>query len=176
MSLSISEKLEQGPMFDMPIIEHHFTPYMRDYDVIVDLIEPVPNKSHSYVEGRYRYRFNHCVIADVKTAIRDENWINSWDDIFLNFAAWEAADYPSGYVWDVRWQNAYPGLSYIRDSGVAQEWSERLNKPMHEVCIEADAHNIRLIFHDVTITKIAQGFPESPDLVFIENDAESDAV
>ncbi len=33
---TVREKLENGPMFDHAIVEHHFTPYLRDYDIIVD--------------------------------------------------------------------------------------------------------------------------------------------
>ena len=53
--------------------------------------------------------------------------------------------------------DAYPGLLYVAESAAAREWTERLNKPMHEVDIETNAHNIRLVFHDVEITWTSEG-------------------
>ncbi len=157
MSLSVQEKLEAGPMFDMAIVEHHFTSYMRDYDIFVDVIGPVPGSHKSEVIGRSRYRFTHCVLAEVTTATPDRNWVLSWSEAFISWQAYLDAGEPEGYVWGVEWQNAYPGLSYIADSSAAQEWAVRLQKPMHEVFIESDAHDIRLIFHDVDITWTSEG-------------------
>lgn len=168
MTQSVYDKLEQGPMFDMAIVEHHFTPYMRDYDIIVEVSAFVPNRSRAYIAGRYLYRFTHCVLSEVTTAVRDETWACSWDNVFLDYQAWEAANCPSGYVWGVCWIGAYPGLSYIDGSSAAHEWSERLGHPMHEVYIETNAHNIRLIFHDVEITKVAYGNAQMSELVLAE--------
>lgn len=152
-------------MFDMAVVEHHFTPYMRDYDIIVDVSAAVSDQKRSYVESRYRYRFTHCVLSEVTTAIQDETWADSWADIFFDDDAWEAADCPSGFVWGVCWMNAYPGLSYISDSPAARAWSERLGHSMHEILIETNVHNIRLIFHDVDITKVAHGNAQTGESV-----------
>ena len=46
-----------------------FTAYMRDYDVIIEVPAIRPDGSGSYIEGRYRYRFTHCVEAAVKTKV-----------------------------------------------------------------------------------------------------------
>jgi hypothetical protein len=42
---------------------------MRDYDVIIEVPAIRPDGSGSYIEGRYRYRFTHCVEAAVKTKV-----------------------------------------------------------------------------------------------------------
>jgi len=156
MMLSVREKLEQGPMFDMAIVGHGFTPYMRDYDVLVDVVGPEPSGSGSQVIGRCRYRFTHCVLAEVTTAVQDDVWRKSWQHTFIDYEDWLVSGEPDGYVWGVQWMNAYPGLTYLSDSAAAREWSERLASPMHEVFIETNAHNIRLIFHDVEITWLSQ--------------------
>ena len=157
MSQSVPEKLEAGPMFDMAIVEHHFTPYMRDYDIFVDVGGLNPESHKSEVIGRVRYRFTHCVLAEVTTAVADETWKRSWSEAFTDYQTWLDTGEPEGYVWGVNFTNAYPGLSYLADSVAAKYWAERLNKLMHEVFIETDAHNIRLIFHDVEITWTSEG-------------------
>ncbi len=43
MPQTIKEKLAAGPLFDSAIIEHHFTSYMRDYDLIIDVAAATPN-------------------------------------------------------------------------------------------------------------------------------------
>ena len=157
MSLTVEEKLEAGPMFDMGIVEHHFTGYMRDYDIFVDVVGPIPGSHKSQVIGRCRYRFTHCVFTEVKTTVRDDVWASSWEDVFIDFRSWTNVGQPEGYVWGVEYMDAYPGLLYVADSLMAREWANRLNKPMHEVDIETNAHNIRLIFHDVEITFTSEG-------------------
>ena len=48
--------------------------------------------------GRYRYRFTHCPECHVMTAVGDEAWRQSWDDVFTDYAAWEVAGNPLGLV------------------------------------------------------------------------------
>ncbi len=158
MSLSVQEKLEAGPMFDMAIVEHHFTDYMRDYDVFVDVYgASAPGSDRATLIGRSRYRFTHCVFAEVTTSLPSEVWVGAWTDAFTDYQTWVDSGEADGYAWAVNWQNAYPGLSYIADSLTAQDWANRLNKPMQEVYIETNAHNIRLVFHDVEITWTSEG-------------------
>lgn len=158
--MTVKEKLEAGEMFDNAIVEHHFTPYMRDYDIIVDVAAPAPNGKGSYIAARYRYRFTHCVMAHITTSLSAETWRDSWTDEYIDYENWEKAGSLSGYVWGVCWSCAYPGLTYIDNSSLAREWSERLGNPMHEVTIETNTHNFQLIFHDVIIQEIATYDPE----------------
>ena len=53
---------------------------------------------------------------------------------------------------------------YNEDSRQAREWTQRLGKPMHHISIETNGHNLQLIFHELHITKIAQGHPEHEGL------------
>lgn len=150
MSLSVQEKLEAGPMFDWEIMEHHFTSYFRDYDIFVDVIE-------AGMTNRSRYRFTHCVLAEVTTALLNALWTLSWTEApQLAFQDYLDAD-TGGYFWGTQGAVAYPGLEYIANSPAAQEWTERLQKPMHEVLIETTPQNIRLIFHDVDIVWTSEG-------------------
>ena len=151
-------------MFGNAIVEHHFTPYMRDYDIVVEVTAAVPDGSRSYVASRYLYRFTHCVMAHISSSLSEETWRDSWSDGFINFENWEKAGAPSGYVWGVCWSEAYPGLSYVENSEFAREWSKRLGKTMHEVTIESNSQNFTLIFHDVIIKEIAVGDPDTDQL------------
>jgi len=164
MTMTVQQKLENQPIFDSAITEHHFVPYLRDYDVIVEMPAALPNGKGSYIEGRYRYRFTHCVLAEVTTAVTTDTWRISWDDVFINYEVWQKAGEPVGYVWGVNYSEAYPGLKYLKGSALAKEWSNRIGMEMHEIRIETNGHNIRLVFHDVDILKIAQGDPESGEL------------
>ena len=146
MASGITEKLRAELFFDSAIVEHRFVPYLRDYDVLIDVPAARPNGRGSYIEGRYRYRFTHCPIAQVATAVRDEVWRVSWADLFTDYGAWERAGTPDGYVWGVCYSEAYPGLTYIADSRLAREWSARFGYPMHEVQIETNGHNLTIVF------------------------------
>lgn len=91
--------LEGWPLFDSAIVEHRFTPYMRDYDVIVETTAAAPDGSGSYPEGRYQFRFTHCVFAKITSTVVDVTWACSWGDQFTDYDAWEESGEPEGYVW-----------------------------------------------------------------------------
>src|SRR5437016_608247 len=124
--MTVKEKLAEYPMFDVAILYHGFTPFMRDYDVIVE--------AGGIRAGRYR--FTHCSEAHLTTRVADKWWLVSWDDRFTDHQRWLAAGEPDGFVWGACWSMAYPGLSYLEDATLAKEWSERFQQPMHEVEIE----------------------------------------
>ena len=130
-------------LFDCSILRHGFTPYMRDYELVVRSLD----------ERERTFRFTHCVVASVTTAVGDAVWKESWDDRFIDYGAWENSGEPEGHVWGVCWFCAYPGATYMTDSVLAQEWSQRLGKTMHEVQIETNGHNLRLVFHDLKVSE-----------------------
>ena len=160
--------LEGWPLFDNAIVRHGFTPYMRDYELEVVAMAAVPGEVRSYREGRYRFVFTHCVVAHIATAVRDDVWATSWDNVFTDYGAWERAGCPDGYVWGVNDMAAYPGARHVPDSPRAAEWSRRLARPMHEVRIETNAHDIELVFHGLDVQRTARGDPETGALVTVE--------
>jgi hypothetical protein len=165
MTLSVWEKLEEYPLFDSAMVEHHFTPYLRDYDIVFDVLAAIPGGNGSYIAARYLCRFTHCVVVQVITAVSDQAWQMSWSDIFTDYQVWEQSGSPSGYVWGVEFSAVYPGLKFMKDSAHAKEWTERLQQPMYELLIETNGHNITLIFHDVFVHQIATGDPTSGTLI-----------
>ena len=161
--------LEEWPLFDNAIVAHGFVPYMRDYELTVIATASTPGPgARSYQEGRYRFLFTHCVVADVETAVRDAVWPQSWDDVFTDYAAWERAGAPAGYVWGVNDMAAYPGAVYLPDSPRAAGWTRRVGHPMHEVRVETNSHTIRLVFHALRVYKVGQGDPATGDVSPIE--------
>ena len=164
MLQTVKDKLQAGPLFDNAVISHGFTPYLRDYDVVFNVASQVPGGTASYVSGQWRYRFTHCVAAEITTNVADKIWRDSWTDEFTDFERWKQAGEPEGFLWGVCWSNAYPGLSYIENSQAAKRWAERLGRPMHEVTIETNSQILRLIFHDVEIREIARGDPKTNEL------------
>ena len=165
---AVIELLERWPLFDNAIVRHGFAPYMRDYELEVVASAAIPGEPRSYQEGRYRYVFTHCVMVRMETAVRDPVWAESWGDVFTDYAAWEAAGSPEGYVWGVNDMAAYPGATYLPESPRAAEWSQRLGRRMHEVRIETNAHNLELIFHGVRVQRVARGDPTTGTLTPVE--------
>ncbi len=145
---TVKDRLSEYEMFDVAIMAHGFTPYMRDYDVLVEA-------GWQDAQGVYLYRFTHCPEASVRTRVRDESWHQAWADLFIDYKDFLAAGEPDGFVWGVCWSMAYPGLTYIDDSTLAAEWSKRFQKPMHEVTIETEAFHLQIVFHDIIIRKMS---------------------
>lgn len=146
-------------LFDSGIVSHGFAPFLRDYDVVVDAPAAKPDGSGSYISGRYRYRFTHCVEAVARTVLTAEDWRKSWDDVLTDYGAWERAGSPEGYVWGVEWALAYPGMSYVGQSERARRWTEGVGREMHEVRIESNALDLTLVFHDLRVDQLAIGDP-----------------
>jgi hypothetical protein len=137
-------------LFDSVIVRHGFVPYLRDYDVVIQISR-----------SQLLFRFSHCVSASVTTSVGDELWQDSWNDTFTSEEAYEKEGRPEGYFWGVGYSMAYPGPSLLADSLPAREWSLRLGKQMIEVLIETNAHNIRLIFHDLYVTNLPDVNPRA---------------
>ncbi len=60
-------------------------------------------------------------------------------------------------MWGVRWQNLYPGMALVPDSGEAQRWAEALGVPFHEAVIETNVHNMSLVFSDLAVDVVPTG-------------------
>ncbi len=171
----LRERIEADDLFlDSAIVSHGFTDYLRDYDVVIDVPAalppdvPIGDTTGSYIAGRYRYRFTHCPEVRVTSTVGDEAWRHSWDDAFTDYQAWEAAGNPEGFVWGVKWADAYPGLSYVTDGSLAAPWAERLAREMHEVAIETNVFTLRLVCHDLRVDQLAVGDPWTRELTPIE--------
>jgi hypothetical protein len=143
-SSEIQEVLERGQLFDGAIVRHGFTLYLRDYDIVA-----------YFGQGpQYLYRFSHCTFAEVITSVPDDVWQRSWDDTFIDYSEWVKSGEPNGYVWGICESIVYPGAKYIGESKLAQEWTTRFGKSMHEVIIKTNAHNFRLVFHDLSVREL----------------------
>jgi hypothetical protein len=101
--------------------------------------------------GTHKLTFTHVVVSACETAVADEVWRRSWDDVFLDY---EKAVDLDGYVWGTNWSNAYPGLTAPDNDAEALEWARRLGKPMYAMGLVTDRFRLRLIYHDVKSQKI----------------------
>lgn len=159
-SRPVRERIERDSLlFDSGIVSHGFASFLRDYDVVIEVPTAKPDGSGSYIMGRFRYRFTHCPEAHANSTVDPETWRMSWDDLFTDYQAWEGAGAPAGYVWGVRYAAAYPGMSYVDHSASARQWTEQLNREMHEVRIETNAWVLHLVFHDLRVEQLAVGDP-----------------
>lgn len=157
----VRARIEQDDLLlDSAVVSHGYAPHLRDYHVVVDVPAAKSDGSgESYIRGRYLYRFTHCPEAWVTTEVTDEAWRCSWDDHFTDYAAWERAGAPEGFVWGVCWADAYPGISYVDGSDRARRWSDRLAHEMHEVAIETNAFRLGLVFHDLVVEQVGHAEP-----------------
>jgi hypothetical protein len=168
-SRPVRERIEQDSLlFDSAVVSHGFAPFLRDYDVVIEVPAAKPDGSSSYIMGRFRYRFTHCPEAHANSTVDTEIWRRSWDDLFTDYQAWEAAGAPAGYVWGVRYAAAYPGMSYVALSASARQWTEQLDREMHEVRIETNAWVLRLVFHDLRVEQLAAGDPTTGALTDLQ--------
>lgn len=136
----VAQLLTWFPDCDFAILEHGLAPHGRDYQLVVE---------HSGFDqpGRHRLTLTHVVELTVTTAVRDDVWPRSWDDLFTDYAAWERAGHPDGYVWGTNWSLAYPGWTVVEPSATAARWTERLGHPMFEARVETDRFQLQCCFH-----------------------------
>jgi hypothetical protein len=128
---------------DEEILRHGFAAHLRDYELLVAMHDL---REEPIAEQRERWVFSHCVLAETHTAHSAQNWVRSWEDALTGPQFEEAWHRLGGYVW-VEYAVAYPGPSYVTDSPEAARWSRELGHQMHEVRIETNVYNLRLIFH-----------------------------
>ena len=95
-------------VLDQAIVFHGFADYMRDYDIY---IYATADPRTGIAPEHLRYRFTHCVRATVTTAVRRDVWAHSLDDELTDYDTWLGSGEPEGYVWGVKWQCLYPGMS-----------------------------------------------------------------
>lgn len=139
-------------VLDQAIVFHGFTDYMRDYEVIIyATADPRTGISPKHLS----YTFKHCVRATILSAVPPTIWAKSLDDRLIDYEAGVDLD---GYVWGVKWQALYPGMTLVAASPDASRWSEALGLPFHEVLIETNGHNVELVFSDLVVEAVESGY------------------
>ncbi len=129
---------------DFAILSHGFLEHGRDYAITIQDDLGQDRGTHVLV-------FTHVVAMTYETAVADDIWGSSWDDVFLDYA--KAVDL-DGYVWGTNWSNAYPGLVAPDQDAVAEAWAQRLGKPMYAMGLTTDRFSLRLIYSEVKSRKI----------------------
>ncbi|WP_435809699.1 YxiG-like protein [Streptosporangium canum] len=89
-------------------------------------------------------------------------WRESLDDRLVTYETGVDLD---GYVWGVNWQDLYPGATLVTDSPTARNWAAALGIDFHEVRIQANAHDLTLIFSDLQIEELPPEW-QGPDHKF----------
>ena len=143
----VSRLFKWLPECDFAVLDHGFAPHGRDYRIIVE------HSGHN-APGRHQLLFTHVVDLAISTTVRDDVWKESWSDVFTDYAAWEQADEPEGYIWGVNWSLAYPGLKASEASETAAAWSKRLGRPMYEAVLVTNQFRLTLLFHDIRTERV----------------------
>lgn len=137
------------PEIDFGVMSHGFAPHGRDYVLVLQT-----SGSYPYA-GTWELALTHVVELHYETRLPDGLWLTSWDDCLTDYAEWEAAGKPGGFLWGANWSNAYPGLDVPDDDPVAARWSQRLGKPMFFVALETAQFRLSIVFHDVRTRKLS---------------------
>lgn len=141
-------------VFDQALLFHGFAAHMRDYDLY---LHATADPRTGVPPAHLRYRFTYCVRASVTSSVARDVWARSLHEIFTDHVEWLAAGSPEGYVWGVRWQMLYPGLTLLPPTPETQEWAARLGVPFHEALVETNAHTVSLVFSDLRVDEVAPG-------------------
>jgi hypothetical protein len=138
--------------FDQALVFHGFSDYMRDYDLFIyTTAAPRTGVRPEHL----RYRFTHCVKAEVRTAVPAEVWARSLDERLVTY---DEGVHLDGYVWGVAWQMLYPGMELVENSSEAGRWSAALGIPFHHAEIRANGHDLDLVFSDLRVDRLDPGF------------------
>jgi hypothetical protein len=139
-------------VFDEAIVFHGFTDYMRDYEIIIHVTaDPRTNVEPKHV----RLLFKHCVRATVTSAVSPETWRRSLDDRLIDYEQGVDLD---GYVWGVKWQVLYPGITLLTQSEQAERWSTAVGIPFSEARLETNGHSLSLVFADLEAASVEPGY------------------
>lgn len=132
------------PRLDFAVLSHGFAFHGRDYIFMLQ------------AAGTFELLLTHVVELQYETRVRDDVWPSSWDDTFTDYARWEAAGEPDGYVWGSNWSLAYPGLTLLKEDPGAASWSIRLGKALHAATLETDRFWMRVVFHEARTRKVSE--------------------
>jgi len=139
-------------IFDQALVSHGFTNYMRDDELISSCsADPITGIAPEHL----RYVFTFCVVAEAETALAESSWGRSMDERLINYESGVNLD---GYVWGVTWQMLCPGAHIVQDSERAGHWTTALNRDFHEVRVETNGHNLTLVFSELEVSKVEQGY------------------
>jgi hypothetical protein len=154
----LQEVMAEFNIFDNALLSHGYKPYMRDYELIVEVhVGPAE-------QGTYSYLFRYCVEAQIHTALTDKNYRESLDDRLIEYESGKDLD---GFVWGVNWSNLYPGWTLQSPSERAAKWTERIGIPFHEIQIGGNAHDMTLIFADLRVIKLSDRIDPGISSTFI---------
>jgi len=163
---TVKELLMREEFFDAAVLRHGFTDYMRDYELIISGRNGPPNTD------LHKYQFIGCVEAQYQTNISPDGFVRSLSDQFVYAGPdYPGREEPDGFIWGVRYSNAYPGLKYIEEDKHTEYWSERLGRKMHEITLVTEAFTLRLVFADIrylflgneTSFNLAKDYPIPPN-------------
>lgn len=143
-------RIKEHLQIDGALYGHGFLGNSRDFNADVRVVVPAGPNSKCLKTEAYRFTFTHCVLASISSRLSDKDLSLSWDDLYLSKTAWKAAGEPDGHVWS-DYADTSPGGLYVDDSPLAEEWTNRLGRTMHEVVLDTTATSIRLIFHDLKV-------------------------
>jgi hypothetical protein len=136
--------LSREDFFDAAVLRHGFTDYMRDYEIIVGARNGPPNTDV------HKYQFIGCVEAYYQTKISPEVFSQSlFDDFVYSGPDYPDEEDPEGFIWGVRFSEAYPGLTYVENGERAAYWSSMLGRKMHEITLDTNVFHLRLVFADI---------------------------
>ncbi|MET7440948.1 hypothetical protein [Streptomyces sp. NPDC005568] len=62
----------------------------------------------------------------------------------------------------MKWHSLYPGAKVLPESEATRRWAQALGIDFHEVRIETNAHRLTLLFSDLQISEVPDGYASLP--------------
>jgi hypothetical protein len=144
--ITVKQLLKREDFFDAAVVRHGFTDYMRDYEIIVAARNGPPNTDV------HKYQFIGCVEAHYQTKLNGAFAQSLSDEFVYSGPDYPDKEDPDGFIWGVRFADAYPGMEYLETGERAEYWSGLMGRKMHEITVETNAYLLRLVFADVRYT------------------------
>lgn len=132
---TVQEILKREGFSDAAILRHGFTDYMRDYEIIVDARNGLPNTD------LHKYQFIGCVEVHYQTRVSPLIFTESLPDEFGDSGPdYPEKEDPDGFIWDVRYLTAH--WVYLEESDRSKYWSKVMKREMHQITIETEAFQL----------------------------------
>lgn len=140
-------------VIDTALIHLSHTDYLRDFQMYFYF---PTHDARTHPPVVVKYRFLHCVTAEITSSLSPEIWRGSLSDNLIGDL--KDVDYPvDGWVWATRFGDMNPGATFFESSDEADRWSEATGTKFYEALCEAPPLRIRLVFSDLMVEEAVSG-------------------
>jgi hypothetical protein len=155
----IAAALRAFDTYDRALISHGSTSFGRDYELWIDGVRAPVHDPHGVRGMHLHVVFRGCGSVTTASVLSAESWRASLDDSLI-----ESGVEVSGatHAWR-QLPVLHPGIRLDPESSSARAWSERLGIPLHEVVVETNRHETRIVFISLRLELVPANAPGGRD-------------